>query len=243
VNTAELVATACPKIGALGGAFYFVPETVSKGKELGLDGFRFYFIGRGGVLGDVESPVVASAFGYWNPGLVDKMWTSAREKLAPRDGGRAYMACAHDFGRAKYSAVDGLDAFCAAAEKVVAAADRAALALFAGTAAEPLADDLPARAQQLLTVLREFRGSAHLVAVLASGVEPKVAHAIRRPEMVKPFGWEEGSIEPSDADHAALAASDALTDELVTPAYSVLDASEAQALVAGLTACEAAVAG
>ena len=53
----ELVQAACPKIGSLGGAFYFDKETLAKGKELGLDGFRFYFLGRGGVLGDVEPRV------------------------------------------------------------------------------------------------------------------------------------------------------------------------------------------
>ncbi len=74
----ELVQAACPKIASLGAAFYFNPETVAKGKELGLDGFRFYFLGRGGVLGDVEARVVRSAFGYFAPELVDKMWNSSR---------------------------------------------------------------------------------------------------------------------------------------------------------------------
>ena len=41
-------------IGPIGAAFYFHPDTVARGKEAGLDGFRFYILGRGGVLGDVE---------------------------------------------------------------------------------------------------------------------------------------------------------------------------------------------
>ncbi len=60
----EFMATAHPTIGTLGFAFYVVPETLERGKALGLDGFRFYFLGRGGVSGDVEAPVVKSAFGY-----------------------------------------------------------------------------------------------------------------------------------------------------------------------------------
>ena len=243
MNTAELIATACPKIGALGSAFYFIPETTAKGKELGLDGFRFYFAGRGGVLGDVEAPVIASAFGYWNSDLVAKMWNSALEKIGARDAARRYMTCAHDLGRAKFAGVADLDAFNAAAEKVVAAADPAGLALFAGIAAEPLADDAPARAMQLVAVLREFRGSAHLVAVLASGVEPKIAHFIRRPDMLKAFGWGDDAPAVSDADKANLAAADALTDRLVTSAYSALSATEADALVAGLKAMETALVG
>ncbi|MEZ5230551.1 MAG: hypothetical protein R2710_28945 [Acidimicrobiales bacterium] len=57
---AVISATAGPT-GNVGAAFYFHPDTLAKGKELGLDGMRFYILGRGGVLGDAESDVVASA--------------------------------------------------------------------------------------------------------------------------------------------------------------------------------------
>ena len=60
--------------GDIGSAFYFHPDTVAKAKSLGLDGFRMYFLGRGGVLGDVEPAVVSSAFGYFEPGLLAHMW-------------------------------------------------------------------------------------------------------------------------------------------------------------------------
>ena len=74
-----------PDRSALSAAvFYFAPSTVAVGKEHGLDGFRFYFLGRGGVLGDVESQVVASAFGYFEPGLGDKMWD-----VGQREDGRS----------------------------------------------------------------------------------------------------------------------------------------------------------
>ena len=80
----ELVTTACPMINDLGHTFYFVPETAAQGEKLGLDVFEFYFMGRGGVLGDVESRVVTSAFGYFKPRLVDSMWNAGRAKVAPR---------------------------------------------------------------------------------------------------------------------------------------------------------------
>jgi hypothetical protein len=244
MDTQELISTACPKIGALGGAFYFVPETVGFGKEqLGIDGFRFYFIGRGGVLGDVEAPVVGSAFGYWEPTMVAKMWNSAKEKVAPRDGSRAYLGCAHAFGRQRFAGIEETEAFNAAAEAVVAAANPAGLALFSGYLGEPLPDEPPARAMQLLATLREFRGSAHLAAVVASGIEPRIAHAIRRPEMVKAFGWPEEVPPINDEDHRKLAAADALTDQIVAPAFGALDEAGAKALVAGLQRFEAAVSG
>jgi hypothetical protein len=241
-HTAELVASACPDINTLGSLFYFTPETVSVGKAHGLDGFRFYILGRGGVLGDVESPVVASAFGWWNGALIDKMWNDARGKLAPREAGRVYTTCAQDLGRSKLAAVAGLSEFCTAAEAVVAAANPAGLALFAGVAAEPLAEDLPGRAMQLLVVLREFRGSAHLVAVLASGVTPQTAHLAKRPDMGKAFGWGEEVLDVSAADRASLAAAELVTDRLVTPAYSVLDEAGASAMLTGIANIKAAFA-
>ena len=80
MNPEELVAVACPKISDMGWAFYFVPDTVARGEELGLDVVSFYVLGRGGVLGDVESTVIASAFGYFNPTLVAAMWDAARKR-------------------------------------------------------------------------------------------------------------------------------------------------------------------
>jgi len=238
----ELIQTTAPTIGSLGSAFYFAPGTLAVGKELGLDGMRWYIIGRGGVLGDVHSSVIASAFGYFHPSSIAKLWDSAKEKIAPRAAGTRYHQCAADFGRAKFSGVAGLEAYNAAAEAVVAAAHPAGLALFAGIAAEPLADDAPARAMQLTAVLRELRGSAHLVAVLASGVSPELAHYAKRPEMYKSFGYDEAAAPTvTDADTAALAAAEALTDKLVLPAFSVLDAAGADALVAGVEGLKAAL--
>ena len=243
-TTEQQVREASTKIGALGWAFYFVPETLARGKELGLDGFRFYFLGRGGVLGDVEAPVVASAFGYFNPDLVRTMWDSGREKVAPRDAGRAYVQCCQEFGRRRLADVEGLAAFCEAAEAVNAAVDVAGLALYAGAAAEPLADDLPARAMQLVTVLREHRGSVHLLAVLASGLTAKQAHYLRRPDDFASFGWDDGD-RPSvtDADRQALATADELTDRLLVSPYSVLDEAGWRALLDGLAGIERALAG
>src|ERR1700722_14496235 len=112
MNASELTARFSPPIGQLGSAFFFTPETVAVGKSVGLDGFRFYFLGRGGVLGDVEWPVVLSAVGYFKPSLVERMWTSASERYPARDAARLYLDCGRDHGRAHFSAVDGLAEFC-----------------------------------------------------------------------------------------------------------------------------------
>lgn len=238
-TTSDYVQSASASISTLGAAFYFVPETVAVGKEHGLDGFRFYVLGRGGVLGDVEAPVIGSAFGYWNPSLIDHIWNSAKERadLSPRECGRLYLECSAEFGRQKFADVAGLQAFCDAAQKIHEATNVAGLSLYAGYVAEPLARDLPGRAMQLVTILREFMGSAHLVAVLAVGLEPKVAHGVRRPEMWEAFGY---GGEPAPADtpevRALLADADALTQRLITPAYAVLSEAEQGVVLAGLEA-------
>ena len=236
----ELINATKDQIGSIGGAFYFTPDTLARGKELGLDGFRFYFLGRGGVLGDVEAPVITSAFGYFEPGLVAKLWDTGRQKLAPAEAAAEYQRCAHAFGQARFADVDGLDGFCEAAEAVIAATHPAALALYAGHAALPLPDEVPARAMQLAGTLRELRGSAHLVAVIASGVTPAAAHAIRRPDDVSSFGYREAPTT-TDEDRRKLSEADALTDQLLVPSYAGLDDAQGDALAAGAAAMAAAL--
>lgn len=234
-------------IGDIGAAFYFAPETIAHAKqEFGIDGFRFYFLGRGGVLGDVDADVVRSAFGYFEPGLIRHMWETAVERVAPRsprDVARAYIECGHAFGRQRFAGIAGLDDFVDAAATVIGAVEGAALALFSGVRAEPVPADAPAAAMHQAMVLRELRGSAHLVAVVASGLPTLSAHAIRRPDDVSLFGYRPEQIAAvSDADRAAWDRAEALTDEILAPAYATLSDTQADALVAGTAALAAALA-
>lgn len=227
-------------IGTIGAAFYFAPSTVATGKEHGLDGFRFYFLGRGGVLGDAESDVVASAFGYFNPDLVKTMWDSAKERMAPRDAARLYISCAHQLARERLTDVDGLGALADALGQVNDAVDPAGLALYAGVAAEPVPDDDAARALHLCMVLREARGSAHLVGVRAAGLSPRIAHQVKRPDDVATFGWE--PVEVTDDDRARWARAEELTNDIMEPAFAVLDDAGRQAVLTGLGRIGAALA-
>lgn len=238
MDTNHLIAHACPTIAEVGWAYYFAPATLARGDKLGLNAFEFYILGRGGVLGDVEAPVVASAFGYFNPAGIAAIWDGSRAKLAPRVAGREYLEAAHDHGRARLGDLE-LDGFVAAATQVLDAAARhvAGLTLFAAAATEAVPSDPPAAAMHLLSTLREFRGSAHLVAVVAEGLDPRIAHFLRRPEMFEAFGWSEADQPEVNSEHAdALARADARTDHLVAPAYGVLDDDGATALLEGLDA-------
>jgi hypothetical protein len=100
MNPEKLAAAVGVPLNTVGGAYYFHPRSVTRSKELGLDGFRFYVLGRGGVLGDVEAPVIQSAFGWFNGGLIAKMWDSARSVVSPRQAARELLDCGHAIGRA-----------------------------------------------------------------------------------------------------------------------------------------------
>lgn len=242
-STETFVADIALPIQKLGAAFYFDEMTVAHGKTLGLGGRRFYFIGRGGSLGDVEWQMVSSAFGYFNPALVEHIWTTSVEKIQPSAAAREYVQCSQDFGRAHFSNVPGLDAFCAAAESVLAAIDPAGLTLYAGMLSAPLASDAPARAYQLVPLLREHRGSAHLLAVISVGLSPRVAHAIRRPNDLELFGWTADDLPPiTDEDRALLDEAERITDALVGAAFGHLSDAERTALTTGLAGMRAVLA-
>lgn len=229
----EIVQQTSPIVNQAGNRFYFDADTMARGKELGLDGFRFYFLGRGGVLGDVDPAVIVASFGYFSPGVVELMWDSAKQVLAPREAAREYLACADRFGIAKLDGIDVLDAFNDAAETVVVSVDRSGLSLFAGIAAEPLPDHAAARAYRNICILRELRGSVHLLAIVATGVSPLVAHAIRRPDDVTSFGWESAP-DISDDDRNRLDVADELTDRLLVPSIEALSDAQRDAYVAGV---------
>jgi hypothetical protein len=229
------------KTGDIGASFYFQPDTLAVGKQLGLDGFRFYLLGRAGVLGDVEAGVVHSAFGYFHPALVARLWESAKQVVPPRQAARAMIGAAHDHGRRIFAGLEGLDAYAGAAGTVIAAVDGGAMALFAGVRAEPVPDDAPAAAMHQAMVLREMRGSAHLAAITAVGLRTEVAHAIKRPNDVEMFGWKDNPPVVTDAARALWQRAEELTNDALEGAFAALSSDQAAALVAGTDAMHAAL--
>jgi hypothetical protein len=106
----ELVQESAPAIGAAGASFYFDSDTLARGKELGLDGFRFYFLGRGGVLGDVE-PAVVESFG-WAPSVEisddERASLRAADKLTNQLLGPAFAKLSDDQANAFMSGVNAI---------------------------------------------------------------------------------------------------------------------------------------
>jgi hypothetical protein len=240
MNPRDVMQATAPKIGDIGAAFYFSPDTLQRGKDVGLDGFRFYFLGRGGVLGDVEPGVVRAAFGYYERGLVEKIWSTGKEVMSPRKAARLYIECAHEMGRDKFAGIDGLDGFVDAATTVIAAVEGASLPLFEAVRCEPVPEDAPAAAMHQAMVLRELRGSVHLLALTACGIESTHAHGIRRPDEFKLFGYE-NEITVTETDRARWLRAEQLTDDILVRAFDRLTPDQADAIIAGADAMHAAV--
>lgn len=238
----EIMAATKQQIADIGAAFYFDPATLERGKGLGLSGMRFYALGRSGVLGTANPAVVQSAFGYFHPDLLAKWLGQAAEVLDPVSAAQAFIECNHEFGRRRFGAVPGLDRFVAGASQVISAVDGGALTLFAAIRAEEVPDDTPAAAAHQAMVLRELRGSAHLAAVAAVGLRTPVAHAIKRPDDVAMFGYDE-SPQVTDADRAAHREAEELTDRILAPSYGALGDDQATAFVDAVHAMHAALGG
>lgn len=235
-----LTAIAAPT-GDIGAHFYFDPATVAAGKEIGLSAFPLYVLGRGGALGNVPAAVVSAAFGYFNPVTLGAVWDKYSERVSPPVAAQAYWDECGRRGVERLGAVDGLGAYVDAADTVIDNAALAGLSLFAGTSQLVCSDDVAGRAMQKAAVLRELRGSAHLVAVVASGLTDVQAHAIKRPDDLTVFGWEAPPMLPDDADHR-MSTAEELTNSILEPAFAALDDAQAEALVSGTRAMHAAIA-
>ena len=218
-------------IGSLGAGFYFIPPTLGRGKELGMpNGMVWYVCGRGSVLGDCNAELVVSAFGYFEPNMIRKMWAAGTAVMPASKIVDEYAECARAWGRATFGGVKSAGKFADLAEKIIAAGNSAGSALFAGWKAVPLgaADDPAGRAGMAFNVLREHRGSLHLQAVIAAGLTPAEAHFTKGGDARwKIFGW------PEDATPAPKKAvwnkAERTTDLLTAQAYEVLTAKEADA--------------
>lgn len=229
----EAAARAGRPVGRLGQAFMFDPATAAVGAGHGLDPWGLYYVGRAGVLGDAHPAVVAAALVFFPPAMAEKGWRKGRAVLTPDAAVRVYAEACRAWGRRTLAGAADLDRLVVLARRVVAAADGAALPLFAGWRAVPVpADDLPGAAAQLLHVLREHRGGVHGLAVVASGLRPleAIVSGPHGPGNARFFGWPEPW---PDAEPLAerRAAAEALTDALAAPAWAALDVAEREELV------------
>lgn len=229
-------ATVNNHIQQLGGGFMFSREARTYAAETGVDEFFGpYTRGRGGVLGEVDADVVTAAFGFFPGHSIRTAWESVTipaEKAAQR-----YALACQDFGRRKLGAFEDAARLAALLEAVAAAADPAGVPLFAGWRAVPLPADPAARVMQLAHVLRELRGGLHLMAVRASGITPLQAVLVSGsplndgPAQARWYGWPEPFQEITDEIRDTWKQAESVTDEMIAPAFEVLDDDDADDLV------------
>lgn len=149
---------------------YFAPEAVAEYAELGYTQAGGYFAGRGAALGPVGAEVITATFFNFCPRTVaagtPASWTRADTDAVQHARYRAVGAALARLAPGALSAEDVAEAteICRRIcdrigyeGKPLAAANRAA----------PLPDDPLVRLWQLVTVIREWRGDAH-VAVLCA---------------------------------------------------------------------------
>ncbi len=229
-------------VAGLGGAFMISSEAKAAGTEHGYRGWQLYVAGRIGVLGDVGPEVVAATLGFHEPGLVRSAWTGAARVAPATTTAARYVEVCRAWGRHRYARVPELDRLADLLEQVTAVADPAGWPLFAAWRAQPLPDDAAGRVVQLLQVLREHRGGAHLSAVRAAGLRPveAVVTGAGGARNATFFGWPDPLPEATDDLRARLARAEAATDEQVAPAYAVLDTAGREDLLRLLPALAAA---
>ena len=221
-------------IGFLGGAFMLHPDVLGPGKEAGYPGgFAYYVVGRGGVLGDVDADVVVSAFGFFAPPLVASLWNAGVVVEGARAGARRYAEACAEWGRRRLETFAEASRLADLVAKVVDNADVGGLSLFAGWRRIDRPDDPVGRCYLLLHVLRELRGSVHLVACLASGLTPLdavLANPSGGVDQAEKFGWS-GPFSIGADIGPKFAVAENLTNELMGRHLDVLTDDELAELV------------
>ncbi len=241
----EFNAATSNSLQRIGAIHYFHPYAKEAAEGLGIDGFRFYFCGRAGVLGEVSTDLMLAAFGYFEPGLVDKMWTSSKERCNVVEAGLAQMGVSYRIGSEALGpdsgvSQDDLAAAAASMGELAQAVDRSALPLFAGFVALDVPNSPAEAFMHQAIVLRELRGSVHLAALAGTGVGSRVAHQIKRPNDLEMFGYKE-AVEITDADRDAYALVEPMTDAAMNLHAEAIAPEQRQQIADTATAVAAAL--
>jgi hypothetical protein len=163
----------------LHGLIYFAPEADEAYAALGLRGNRMgYFASRSAAMGPVTAAVVVATFYNFNPELVESAIPQAWQLASPSAILDARLAAAvRALRRVLPDGAEGSPELAEAASLVRRASEAAAerpagRPLFAAHAALPWPDEPLAVLWHAQTLLREFRGDAHVASLLLYGVGP-----------------------------------------------------------------------
>jgi len=175
------------------GIFMLHPETFGESIAAGYaNPFAGYVAGRGGVLGDATGAAVSSVFTVFEPTFTVACWDEGVAVRGAQGAAGVYWKQIAGFGHRYLTGAEGLGRIAALGEKVIAATPDGGLPLYAGWRTMPLADDAPARALQVMFILRELRAGVHFGALTTSGITPVEAHMLHGGrEYTQMFGWPE----------------------------------------------------
>lgn len=187
---------------------YFVPEAAEEAAKFGVtDRGPAYFAFRSAAMGAVPREVALATFYNFSPRSVEAMtgvwdaaspeqWQAARFATAERALQRVGVKLTDEQIAEARSLID----------PVVAGADHAGKALAAGNASVALpADPLTALWQQV-TVVREWRGDAHLVVLAANHLGPCVCNVIQSATGRVPTALARATRQWNDEEWAAATA-------------------------------------
>lgn len=180
--------------------FMLHPETFAESIAAGYQNpFAGYVAGRGGVLGEATGVAVSSVFVVFEPTFLRGMWEEGVAVRGASGAADLYWEQAAGFARRHLAGAEGLDRIAELGEKIVAATPDGGLPLYAGWRTMPLAEDPPARALQVMHILRELRAGVHFNALTISGITPVEAHMLNKGhQYATMFGWPEPFADGAD---------------------------------------------
>lgn len=196
----DAAVTAGSSIGQAVGMFMLHPENLAESVAAGYQNpLAGYVAGRGGVLGEATGVAVSSVFVVFEPTVLRSLWEEGVAVRGAMGAAEAYWEQAAGFARRHLAGAEGLDRIAALGEKIIAATPDGGLPLYAGWRTMPLAEDPPARALQVMHVLRELRAGVHFNALTISGITPVEAHMLNKGhQYAAMFGWSEPFADGAD---------------------------------------------
>jgi len=251
---------------AFHGFIYFAPECRPHFAALGLEEHHDYFAARAAPMGPVPAEVVMATFYNFAPRRVRAALPQAWSIASPEDIQAARMKAAGErltlaAGSVTPARIGEAIDIC---EQVVDSLEWGARPLAGANAAVALPKEPMLRLWQLVTIIREWRGDAHVAALAAAALDPLgclIAHAatgqVPRSALQESRGWTDsewaagierlvargwceadGSFTPLGAE--ARAAVETTTDVLSAPMWADR-ADQAQTLLATLKPLSASI--
>lgn len=168
------------------GMIYFAPEAMERYAAIGVDEHRMgYFGSRSAAMGAVGAGVVISTFFNFHPDLVRRSVPAVWDRVSPAQLLEARLDAVDAALRRAWSDQVATDEVVRAAELAHRAAEEAcehaeARPLFAGHADLAWPEEPHLALWHAQTLLREFRGDAHVAALMLeglSGLEALISHA------------------------------------------------------------------